>query len=63
MAGQPTQISRAGHNVVYDPVNDEIWHSNPEAQAVLDGANAEKLIPDLNERLKARSVSRAATDR
>jgi hypothetical protein len=35
MAGQPTQISRAGHNVVYDPVNDEIWHSNPEAQAVL----------------------------
>jgi len=35
MAGQPTQISRAGHNVVYDPVNDEIWHTNPEAQAVL----------------------------
>jgi len=35
----------------------------PEAQAVLDGANAEKLIPDLNDRLKARSVSRAATDR
>jgi hypothetical protein len=35
MAGQPTQISRAGHNMVYDPVNDEIWHTNPEAQAVL----------------------------
>jgi hypothetical protein len=35
MAGQPTQISRAGHNIVYDPVNDEIWHTNPEAQAVL----------------------------
>jgi hypothetical protein len=34
-----------------------------EAQAVLDGANAEKLIPDLNARLKVRSVSRAATDR
>jgi predicted TIM-barrel fold metal-dependent hydrolase len=34
-----------------------------EAQALLDGANAEKLIPDLNDRLKARSVSRAATDR
>ena len=31
----------------------------PEAQAVLGGANAEKLIPDLNDRLKARSVSRA----
>jgi hypothetical protein len=35
----------------------------PEAQAVLDGANAEKLIPYLNDRLKARSVSRAATNR
>jgi hypothetical protein len=35
MAGQATQISRTGHNVVYDPVNDEIWHTNPEAQAVL----------------------------
>src|SRR5579871_1056929 len=35
MAGQPTQISRAGHNIVFDPVNDEIWHTNPEAQAVL----------------------------
>ena len=35
----------------------------PEVQAVLNGANAEKLIPDLNDRLKARSVSRAATDR
>ncbi len=34
MAGQPTQISRASHNMVYDPVNDEIWHTNPEAQAV-----------------------------
>ena len=44
MAGQPTQISRAGHNVVYDPVNDELWHTNPEAQAVLafrGGANGE----------------------
>ena len=35
MAGQPTQISRAGHNVVYDPVYDELWHTNPEAQALL----------------------------
>jgi hypothetical protein len=34
----------------------------PEAQAVLAGANAEKLIPDLNDRLKAGSVFRAATD-
>jgi len=45
MAGQPTQISRAGHNIVYDPVNDEIWHTNPEAQAVLafrGGANGEE---------------------
>jgi hypothetical protein len=45
MAGQPTEISRAGHNIVYDPVNDEIWHTNPEAQAVLafrGGANGEE---------------------
>jgi hypothetical protein len=28
-------ISRAGHNVEYDPVNDEMWHANPEAQAIL----------------------------
>ena len=28
-------ISRAGHNIEYDPVNDEMWHANPEAQAIL----------------------------
>ena len=28
-------ISRAGHNMEYDPVNDEMWHANPEAQAIL----------------------------
>ena len=31
--------------MVYDPVNDEIWHTNPEAQAVLafrGGANGEE---------------------
>jgi len=38
-------ISRAGHNVEYDPVNDEMWHANPEAQAILvfrGGANGEE---------------------
>jgi len=28
-------ISRAGHNIEYDGVNDEMWHANPEAQAIL----------------------------
>jgi len=45
IAGQPTMISRAGHNVEYDPINDEMWHANPEAQAILvfrGGANGEE---------------------
>jgi hypothetical protein len=38
-------ISRAGHNVEYDVVNDELWHTNPEGQAILvfrGGADGEE---------------------
>ena len=35
IAGQATRISRAAHDIVYDPVNDEILVANPFAQAIL----------------------------
>lgn len=45
IAGQATKISRADHDIEYDPVNDELVVGNPEAQAVLvfrAGANGEE---------------------
>jgi hypothetical protein len=42
IAGQGTQLTRSGHYVEYDPVNDEIMVANPFAQAILffrGGAN------------------------
>ena len=34
-AGQATKLARAEHDIVYDPVNDEIIIANPFAQAIL----------------------------
>jgi len=45
IAGQATRISRADHDIEYDPVNDELVVGNPEAQAILTfraGANGEE---------------------
>lgn len=45
IAGQATKISRADHDIEYDPVNDEIVVGNPEGQAILTlrgGANGEE---------------------
>jgi len=35
IAGQATKLARAEHDIVYDPVNDEILIANPFAQAIL----------------------------
>jgi len=45
IAGQATLISRAAHDIVYDPVNDEILVANPFAQAIVvhrGGANGDE---------------------
>jgi len=45
IAGQETRISRAAHDIVYDPDNDEILVANPFAQAILvfrGGANGDE---------------------
>ena len=45
IAGQETRISRAAHDIVYDPANDEILVANPFAQAILvfkGGANGDE---------------------
>ena len=45
IAGQETRISRAAHDIVYDPDHDEILVANPFAQAILvfrGGANGDE---------------------